>query len=136
MRPRRTNLGRHRTQRPTTGIQPIALRDSDRQMKTESVGADILLEAHQLVTGPRNETYGNVVDDYTKVVTIFESLTGIKLSIADALLFMVSIKMARLRTNLDRNRLHHDSLLDALGYLGLLNQAYNDLPFPRTVAER
>ena len=36
-------------------------------MKTESVGADILLEAHQLVTGPRNDTYGNVVDDYSKV---------------------------------------------------------------------
>ena len=136
MRPRRTNLGWHRTQRPTTGIQPIALRDSDRQMKTESVGADILLEAHQLVTGPRNDSYGNVVDDYSKVIQIFEGFTGIKLSISDALLFMVSVKMARLRTNLDRNRLHHDSLLDALGYLGLLNQAYNDLPFPRTVAER
>ena len=105
-------------------------------MKTESVGADILLEAHQLVTGPRNDTYGNVVDDYSKVIHIFEGLTGIKLSIADALLFMVSVKMARLRTNLDKNRLHHDSLADALGYLGLLNQAYNDLPFPRTVAER
>jgi HAMP domain-containing protein len=49
---------------------------------------------------------------------------------------MVSVKMARLRTNLDKNRLHHDSPADALGYLGLLNQAYNDLPFPRTVAER
>ena len=105
-------------------------------MKTESVGADILLEAHQLVKGPRNNDYGNVVDDYTKVISIFESLTGIKLSMSDALLFMVSIKMARLRTNLERNRLHHDSLLDALGYLGLLNQAYNALPFPRTVAER
>jgi hypothetical protein len=96
---------------------------------TESVGADILLEAHRLVTGPRNDTYGNVVH-------IFEGLTGIRLSLADALLFMVSVKMARLRTNLDKNRLHHDSLADALGYLGLLNQAYNDLPFPRTVAER
>ena len=135
MRPRRTNLGRHRTKRPSLSIQPIQIRDRQ-TMKTESVGADILLEAHRLVTGPRNETYGDVVDDYTKVITIFEALTGIKLSIADALLFMVSIKMARLRTNLDRNRLHHDSLLDALGYLGLLNQAYNDLPFPRTVAER
>lgn len=136
MRPRRTNLGWHRTQRPTTGIQPIALRDSDRQMKTESVGADILLEAHRIVTGPRNNDYGNVVDDYSKVIQIFEGFTGIKLSISDALLFMVSVKMARLRTNLDKNRLHHDSLLDALGYLGLLNQAYNDLPYPRTVAER
>jgi hypothetical protein len=37
-------------------------------MKTESVGADILLEAHRLVTGPRNDTYGNVVDDYSKVI--------------------------------------------------------------------
>jgi len=100
------------------------------------VGADILIEAHQLVTGPRNDTYGDVVDDYSKVIDIFHGLTGIRLSLADALLFMVSVKMARLRTNLDRNRLHHDSLLDAIGYLGLLNQAYQDLPFPRTVAER
>jgi hypothetical protein len=76
---------------------------------TESVGADILLEAHRLVTGPRNDTYGNVVDDYSKVIHIFEGLTGIKLSLSDALLFMVSVKMARLRTNLDKNRLHHDS---------------------------
>ena len=105
-------------------------------MKTESVGADILLEAHQLVTGPRNDTYGNVVDDYSKVIQIFEGLTGIRMSMSDALLFMVSVKMARLRTNLEKNRLHHDTLADAIGYLGLLNQAYNDLPFPRTVAER
>jgi hypothetical protein len=76
---------------------------------TESVGADILLEAHRLVTGPRNDSYGNVVDDYSKVIHIFEGLTGIKLSLSDALLFMVSVKMARLRTNLDKNRLHHDS---------------------------
>ena len=105
-------------------------------MTTQSVGADILIEAHATITGPRNNTYGNVVEDYSKVIAIFEGLTGIKLSIADALLFMVSVKLARLRTNLDKNRLHHDSLLDTLGYLGLLNQAYNDLPFPRTVAER
>ena len=105
-------------------------------MKTESVGADILLEAHQLVTGPRNNDYGNVVDDYSKVISIFESLTGIQLSMSDALLFMVSVKMARLRTNLEKNRLHHDTLLDALGYLALLKQAYEDLPFPQTVANK
>ncbi len=105
-------------------------------MKTESVGADILLEAHRLVTGPRNDSYGDVVDDYSKVIDIFYGLTGMRLSLADALMFMVSVKMARLRTNLDKNRLHHDSLLDAIGYLGLLNQAYQDLPFPQTVGER
>ncbi len=35
------------------------------------VGADILIEAHQLITGPRNDTYGDVVDDYSKVIDIF-----------------------------------------------------------------
>jgi len=105
-------------------------------MKTESVGADILLEAHQLITGPRNASYGPVTKDYAKVIDIFAGLTGIRLSMSDALLFMVSVKMARLRTNLEKNRLHHDSLLDALGYLALLNQAYEELPFPQTVANK
>ena len=45
-------------------------------MKTESVGADILLEAHQLVTGPRNDTYGDVVDDYTTTACSTRSATS------------------------------------------------------------
>ena len=107
------------------------------KQKTEpTLGTEILLQAHQIVNQDRQNTYGHPKDDYTKVINIFEALTGKKLTLDDAILFMVSVKMARLRTNLDKNRLHHDSLADALGYLGLLNQAYNDLPFPRTVAER
>jgi hypothetical protein len=105
-------------------------------MTNPGVGADILIQAHETITGPRNIDYGNVVDDYSKVIDIFEGFTGIRLSMSDALLFMVSVKMARLRTNLERNRLHHDSLLDALGYLGLLNQAFEELPFPQTVANK
>jgi len=105
-------------------------------MTTQSIGADILLEAHQLITGPRQATYGNVTEDYSKVIEIFAGLTGIRLSMSDALLFMVSVKMARLRTNLEKNRLHHDTLLDALGYLALLKQAYEELPFPQTVANK
>ena len=99
-------------------------------------GENILLEAHAIITGSRNADYGPVTEDYAKVIDIFHGLTGLQLSMSDALLFMVSVKMARLRTNLERNRLHHDSLMDALGYLALLNQAYEELPFPRTVAER
>jgi len=130
-------MDRHRTKRPCPCIQPIQIRDRQReQMTTQSIGADILLEAHQLITGPRQATYGNVTEDYSKVIEIFAGLTGIRLSMSDALLFMVSVKMARLRTNLEKNRLHHDSLLDALGYLALLNQAYEELPFPQTVANK
>jgi len=36
---------------------------------------------------------------------------------------MVSVKLARLRTNLENDTIHHDSLVDALGYLTCLNMA-------------
>lgn len=83
-------------------------------------GADVLLEAHQLVTGPRQETYSHPYDDYTKVTEIFRAITGIDLTLDQALLFMVSIKMARLRTNLQKGTLHRDSLVDAAGYLACI----------------
>ena len=41
-------------------------------MKHETVGADILLEAHQLVTGARQDSYGNETEDYSKVIAINE----------------------------------------------------------------
>lgn len=106
-------------------------------MTTENagVGADILLQAHHTITGPRNETYGKVTDDYAKVINIFEGITGKRLSLSDALLFMVSVKLARLSTNLEHNRLHHDSLLDALGYLALLNVARDELPYFQTISD-
>jgi len=100
------------------------------------IGANILTEAHEIITGARNQSYGKVTDDYTKVIKIFQVLTGIELSYADALLFMVSVKLARLSTNLERNQLHHDSLLDALGYLALLNVANQELPANKLVTDR
>lgn len=99
-------------------------------------GADILTEAHQLITGARNQSYGKATDDYAKVIKMFEVLTGIQLSYAEALLFMVSVKLARLSTNLERNQLHHDSLLDALGYLALLNVVNQELPASKLVTDR
>jgi hypothetical protein len=105
-------------------------------MMNTGIGANILTEAHEIITGARNQSYGKVTDDYTKVIKIFQVLTGIELSYADALLFMVSVKLARLSTNLERNQLHHDSLLDALGYLALLNVANQELPANKLVTDR
>lgn len=89
-------------------------------------GAEILLEAHHLITGDRNRDYDHPLDDYEKVVEIFHALTGIDLTVEQALLFMVSVKMARLRTNLDRGVLHRDSIVDAAGYLGCLSAAHSE----------
>lgn len=83
-------------------------------------GADILLDAYDLVTGDRQDAYAHPSDDYSKVVAIFQTLTGIELTIEQALLFMVSVKFARLRTNLDKGILHRDSIVDATGYLACL----------------
>lgn len=88
-----------------------------------TAGSEILLEAHKLVTTDRQNSYGHPSDDYRKVIEIFAALTGVSLTIEQALLFMVSVKMARLRTNLDNGVIHHDSLVDAMGYLACLKMA-------------
>ena len=87
----------------------------------QTPGSEILLEAHRLVNGPRQQDYGHPADDYQKVSDIFYSITGVDLSVSEAILFMVSVKLARLRTNLENDTIHHDSLVDALGYLTCLN---------------
>lgn len=86
-------------------------------------GSEILLEAHDLVNGARQNSYGHPSDDYRKVCDIFCAITGIELDVSEAILFMVSVKLARLRTNLESDVIHHDSLVDALGYLTCLNMA-------------
>ena len=90
-------------------------------------GADILLDAYALITGPRQAAYAHPTEDYTKVTEIFSALTGIRLSLEQGILFMVAIKLARLRTNIEAGRMHWDSLVDAAGYLGCLGMVSTDL---------
>lgn len=80
---------------------------------------DVLVNASLIINNDRNNTYGHIVDDYTKVQTIFYALTGIQLDLHQCLLFMASVKLARIRTNLQRDILHKDSLTDLIGYLAL-----------------
>lgn len=98
------------------------MNQGERQYTAPNDGAEILTEAYGLVTGPRQEQYDHPAEDYQKVVDIFKALTGHRLSVQEALLFMVSVKMARLRTAIQRDgEIHHDSLVDALGYLACIN---------------
>ena len=72
----------------------------------QTSGSEILLEAHRLVNGPRQKDYGHPADDYQKVSDIFYSITGVDLSVSE-----------------ENDTIHHDSLVDALGYLTCLNMA-------------
>lgn len=96
----------------------------NKNKKQPTHGTEILLHAHQIVNQDRQNTYGHPKDDYTKVTNIFQTLTGHKLTLTEALLFMVSVKLARLKTNLDQGQLHYDTLLDAIGYLTCINMIH------------
>ena len=87
-------------------------------------GTEILQEAYKIVNQDRQNTYGHPKDDYTKVVNIYQTLTGKQLTLTEALLFMVSVKLARLKTNLDQGQLHYDTLLDTIGYLTCINMIH------------
>jgi hypothetical protein len=93
--------------------------------KKPTPGTEILQEAHKIVNQDRQNTYGHPKDDYTKVTNIYQTLTGHQLTLTDALLFMVSVKLARLKTNLDQGQLHHDTLLDTIGYLTCINMIHH-----------
>lgn len=83
---------------------------------------DILKEADRIVHGPRNESYGHPIDDYSRVVATFAQISGITLSPEEGALFMVAVKLARLATNLEKGIIHRDSLVDAAGYLWVFAQ--------------
>jgi hypothetical protein len=87
---------------------------------TNHTGAEVLLEAHHLITGDRNNHYGHPHDDYAKVAEIYAALTGIELDVEQAVLFPLAMKLARIRTAREAGRWHHDSVVDAAGYLGCL----------------
>lgn len=86
---------------------------------------DAAYRAWQLTQGDRQEQYGDPWTDYTKVRRIFAAMTNYKynMTVQEAILFMVAVKLARLQTSLEREKLHEDSLVDAIGYLNCLHMA-------------
>lgn len=90
-------------------------------MANETKGAEVLLEAHNLITGDRHNEYAHPLEDYTQTRDIFEALTGIHMTVEEAILFMVSVKLSRLRTALSEGRWAHDTVVDTAGYIGCLS---------------
>jgi len=85
---------------------------------------DAAYRAWQLTkNGERMAQYGHPWDDYTMVRRIFGVLTNFKhnLTVQEAIMFMVAVKLARLMKSLDIEKLHEDSLIDAIGYLNCLH---------------
>ena len=87
-------------------------------------GSEILTEAHDLVNGPRQATYSHPFEDYYKVKELFFMMTGIQMTVQNAVTFMICVKLARMATNMQRGDWHRDSVVDAAGYLACLSMVH------------
>ena len=87
-------------------------------------GSEILTEAHGLVNGPRQATYSHPFEDYYKVKELFFMMTGIQMTVQNAVTFMICVKLARMATNMQRGDWHRDSVVDAAGYLACLSMVH------------
>ena len=75
------------------------------------------LEAHELIHGARHGDYGPVREDYARTCALFEMLSGVKLTPEAGVCFMVCVKLSR-----EGHKHKHDNIVDAIGYLDLLDQ--------------
>lgn len=89
-----------------------------------TAGAEVLTEAHHLVTGPRQAAYSHPYDDYNKVRELFYKMTGIPMNVKEAVTFMICVKLARISSNSMEDRWHRDSVVDAAGYLACLSMVH------------
>lgn len=71
-----------------------------------------LTEAHGLVHGDRNASYGHPYDDYSRSVGIFREWTGIEMTPSQGAMFMMAVKMSRLIESPDKR----DNIVDLAGY--------------------
>lgn len=77
----------------------------------------ILLEAHELIHGDRAAAYGPVGENWGRTVAIFKAVTGKEMTVQEALIFMVAVKLAR-----EYHQPKRDNVRDACGYLALYDQ--------------
>jgi hypothetical protein len=71
----------------------------------------ILLEAHGLVHGARQEAYGHPADDFGRTAQMFSAILGIPVTAKQAALCMVAVKLSR-----ECNAPKRDNLVDGAGY--------------------
>lgn len=85
-------------------------------------GANIVMEAHDLIVGARQHDYNHPLADYRRTASIFNSIIGKEVMTPEmAVLFMLAVKLSRLMFELESGKNIPDNTRDAIGYLGCLN---------------
>lgn len=77
---------------------------------------EILRQAALIVTGPRQETYGDAGDNFAKIADLWAAYLVRQISPVDVACMMALLKIARLA---GANGDHLDSWVDACGYMAI-----------------
>lgn len=80
----------------------------------------ILKKAEELINGDRAKQYGDADELYSVAAKLFSEVSGIEICCEDVIMMMVCVKLAR-----ESHRHKSDNLVDACGYLELLDRIRN-----------
>lgn len=92
----------------------------------QTSGAEIVREAYELITGPRQAAYSHPAEDYQRTARIFNAITGYDLTTEEAILFMLAVKLSRMQHEMDTAQWLPDNTRDAIGYLGCLHMVRHE----------
>lgn len=74
----------------------------------------ILLKAHALINGDRQNDYGHPIENLSRTAALWSAYLGRTVSAKDVAVCMAFVKLAR-----EAGNHKPDNLLDAAGYIGL-----------------
>lgn len=77
----------------------------------------VFSEAADLIHGQRAQDYGKAANSFNRIAKLWSAYLDHPVSAKDVAVMMALLKFSRLKGSRFE---HHDSLVDALGYIGLI----------------
>lgn len=77
----------------------------------------ILEEAQAIIEGPRREAYGDAVQSFERLATVWSALLRVPVTARQVAHCMIALKLCR-----DSNAAGRDNLVDVAGYAALADQ--------------
>ena len=90
----------------------------------DDTGGSPLRKGYDLVHGDRGAKYDHPHVDYTRTADIFRAMTGVELTVEQAVQFMIAVKLSRFQASPDVE----DHLVDLCGYVECLHMVREKNP--------
>ncbi|MDA1338071.1 MAG: DUF6378 domain-containing protein [bacterium] len=91
-------------------------------MKSLSDRSQLLQDADELINGDRHQNYGDALDNFARIATLWSSYLGHDIKSHDVGVMMALLKISRI----SYDKTLKDSFVDALGYIALAGELAED----------